>query len=89
MTQGTKTVIGIICIVYMAVLAHGLGADLTTQAQAAPHDLPRINPMDIPYTPCGQQLVETNMVTIGNAKCVQLIYADGSMNHLCDKPPQT
>ena len=62
---------------------------VVSSLMAATHDLPRINPMDIPYTPCGQQLVETNMVTIGNAKCVQLIYADGSMNHLCDKPPQT
>lgn len=50
---------------------------------------PRINPADIPYTPCGQQLVDVEMVQIGGATCAQLTYRDGSMNHLCDRPPNS
>ena len=71
------------------IVVGALAGLVAVSATPAPHDLPRINPMDIPYTPCGQQLTEINMVTINGDKCAQLVYADGSMNHLCDKPPQT
>ena len=57
-----------------------------SRLMAAPHNIPRMDPTDILYTPCGQQLIETNIVTIQGVRCAQLIYADGSMNHICEKP---
>ncbi len=53
------------------------------------YGLPRINPLEIPYTPCGQQLIKVEPVAIGGSQCLQLTYADGSMNHLCKEHPQS